>query len=139
MMSWSRCSLLILALHDSTKTATCHRMAGGVMQERIGNWFIGVARSVPEIVHMALLRAASSLWVWELQHQTGARYSTAEKTSACVEICRVIIAALHVVPASQSISAAHDVTFAVNFSRCWRYISERSSFTQRYIGVALNW
>ena len=113
-------------------------MAAGTMQERTGNWFAGVAQSVLEIVCIALLSAASSLLVWELWHHTETQHSAAEKTSVRVEIRRVLVAAPLVVLVNQHINAACDVTFALNFSRHWRYISERSSFTPRYVGVALN-
>ena len=91
-MSWSRCSSSILALCDSTNTAASCFMIVGAMQERIGSWFTGVALSVPEIVRMVLLRATSNLLVWVFRHQTGAQYSAAGKTSACVEFRRVLVA-----------------------------------------------
>ena len=51
-----------------------------------------------ETVRKAVLSIMSSFLVWELLHQTGEQYSAAEKTSAWVKVCRVLVKAPQVVP-----------------------------------------
>ena len=48
------------------------------------------------------------------------------------------VAAPHVVPARRRIRETGGVVFADIFSRCCRKVRVRSSFTPRYVGVALN-
>ena len=67
-----------------------------------------VSRRHPETVCRAVLRAVSSLWMWELRHQTGAQYSALENTRASVEMRSVCVEAPHVVPARRRISAARE-------------------------------
>ena len=51
-----------------------------------------------ETVRKAVLSIMSSFLVWELLHQTGEQYSAAEKTSAWVEVWRVLVKVPQVVP-----------------------------------------
>ena len=53
--------------------------------------------------HKAVLSIMSSFLVWELLHQTGDHYSAADKTSAWVEVCRVLVKVPQVVPDRQRI------------------------------------
>ena len=58
------------------------------MPARMGSFLTGVVHRQLEMVSRALLRFESSFFVWELLHQTGAKYSATEKTSAWVGMCR---------------------------------------------------
>ena len=89
-----------------------------------------------ETVRKAVLSVVSSFLVWELLHQTGEQYSVAEKTSAWVEVRRVLVKAPQVVPDKRRIRATRADVLADKFSRCWRNVSMRSSLTPRYIGTA---
>ena len=118
MVLWRRGSSLIAALRDSASTAASRHRGGGVMPTRIGSWGVGVARRQPETVCRALVRVVSSFCVWALLHQTGAQYLVAEKTSAQVEMCRVLVEAPQIVPARRQIRATRAEVFADGFTRC---------------------
>ena len=59
-----------------------------------------------------------SFLVWELLHQTGEQYSVAEKTSAWVEVRRVLIKTPQIVPDRRRIRAMRADVLADKFSRC---------------------
>ena len=109
------------------------------MPARIGSWLTGVAHRQPETVRRALLSIESSFFVWELLHQTGVQYSATEKTSAWVELRRVLAIVPHVVPARRRIRAIWDIILADRLSRFWRNVRDPSSLTQRYVSEAWNW
>ena len=121
----SRWSSSLVAFRDSAMTDASLRRVGRAIPVRMGSWFADVARRQPETVRRTLLSVESSLFVWLLLHQTGAQYSAAEKTSAWVEMRRVLVEAPHVVTARRRIRATRDIVLADRFSRCWRNVSVR--------------
>ena len=62
--------------------------------------------------------ATSTFFTCGLQLQTGAQYSAAGNTRACLEIRSVLAEALQVVPARQRMSQTLDVTFPATSPRC---------------------
>ena len=100
------------------RTAASWRSVGGAMPAKIGSWLTGVACRQLETVRKAVLSVMSSSLVWELLHQTGEQYSAAEKTSAGVEVCRVLVKAPQVVPDKRRIRATRADVLADKFSRC---------------------
>ena len=67
--------------------------------------------------------------------QTGAQYSAAGNTMACVEIRSDLAEATQVVPARRRMSDPLDVTFPATSSRCCLKFSIRSRRTPRYFGA----
>ena len=88
------------------------------MPARIGSWLIGVACRQPETVRKAVLSVMSSFLVWELLQQTGEQYSFAAKTSAGVEVHRVLVKAPQIVSDKRIIRATRANVLADKFSRC---------------------
>ena len=107
-----------MAFWDKAKTAASQRSIGGAMRARICSWLIGVACRQPETVHKAVLSVMSSFLVWELLQQTGEQYSLAAKTSAGVEVHRVLVKAPQVVSDKRIIRATRADVLADKFSRC---------------------
>ena len=89
----------------------------------------------PEMVRRELLIATSTFFTYGLLLQTGAQYSAAGNTRACVEIRSVLAEAPQVVPARRRMSATLDVTFPATSSRCCLKFSIRSRRTPRYFGA----
>ena len=100
------------------RTAASWRSVGGAMPEGIGSWLIGVVCRRPETVRKAVLSVVSSFLVWELLHQTGEQYLAAEKTSARVEVSRILVKAPQVVPDRRRIRVTQANVLADKFSRC---------------------
>ena len=70
------------------------------------------------MVRRKLLIATSTFFTCGLLLQTGAQYSAAGNTRACVEIRSVLAEAPQVVPASRRTSEPLDVNFPATSSRC---------------------
>ena len=68
-----------------------------------------------ETVHKAVLSVMSSFLVLKLLHQTGEQYSAAEKTSAWVEVRRVLAKAPQVVPDKRCIRATRAESWQKSF------------------------
>ena len=77
----------------------------------------------------------STFFTCGLLLQTGAQYSAAGNTRACVEIRSVLAEAPRVVPARRRMSATLDVTFPATSSRYCLKSSIRSRRTPRYFGA----
>ena len=67
-----------------------------------------------------LLFAMSTFFTYGLLLQTGAQYSAAGNTRACVEICSVLAEVPQVVPGRRRTSATLDVTSPATSSMCCR-------------------
>ena len=92
-------------------------------------WLLSVRRE--------LLIATSTFFTCGLLLETGAQYSAAGNTRACVEIRSVLAEAPQVVPARRRMSATLDVTFPATSSRSCLKFSIRSRRTPRYFGAIL--
>ena len=99
------------------------------------SWNTGVGLTQPYMVRRELLIARSTFFTCGLLLQTGAQYSAAGNTRACVEIRSVLAEAPQVVPARRRMSATLDVTFPATSSRCCLKFSIRSRRTPRYFGA----
>ena len=70
------------------------------------------------MVRRELLIATSTFFTCGFLFQTGAQYSAAGNTRACVEIRSVLAEAPQVIPARRRMSETLDVTFPATSSRC---------------------
>ena len=107
----------------------------GAIPAKTGSWNTGVGLRQPDMVRRELLIATSTFFTCGLLLQTGAQYSAAGNTRACVEIRSVLAEAPQVVPARRRMSATLDVTFPATSSRCCLKFSIRSRRTPRYFGA----
>ena len=96
---------------------------------------IGVGLRQPDMVRRELLIATSTFFTCGLLLQTGANYSAAGNTRACVEIRGVLAEAPQVVPTRRRMSATLDVIFPDTSSRCCLKFTIRSRRTPRYFGA----
>ena len=105
-----------------------------------------------DMVLRELLIATSTFLTCGLLLQTGAQYSAAGNTRACVEIRSVLSKAPHVVPARRRMSETLYVTLPATSSRCccpasgpgscWnirRLFSPNMSFNYRLASLLLQW
>ena len=86
------------------------------------------------MVRRELLIASSTFFTCGLLLQTGAQYSAAGNTRACVEIRSVLAEAPQVVPARRWMSEIPGVTFPGTSSMCCLKFSIRSRRSPRYFG-----
>ena len=102
-------------------------MSGGKKFKRVG-------RMQPETNRIASFKGTSSVFVWELWHQTGAQYSAGANTSAVVEVRRVSNEVLQLVPDSFLTSATREDTFCFSLCKWFLYVRLRSRVIPRYVG-----
>ena len=74
-----------------------------------------------ETVHVAMFSVLSS-FPMVLLHQTGTQHLEAEGTKTCVEMLKVLSAALHVVPAKWHISMTLEDVLTDRFYGCWQLV-----------------
>ena len=96
----------------------------GAIPAKTGSWNTGVGLRQPDMVRRELLIATSTFFTCGLLLQTGAQYSAAGNTRACVEIRSVLAEAPQVVPAFHSsnssdcsLSDYHHIVYTVKRGR----------------------
>jgi len=103
-----------------------------------GKYCVGVGFRHPVIVRKADFIAPSTSFVLLLLDHTGEQYSAVGYTRAKLLVLSVLMEAPHPVPASRFDSAQRDKTFCRTDVRCGLKVSDRSSFTPRYVGFGSN-
>ena len=105
------------ACRANARVAAFRLRPAGAIPAKTGSWNTGVGLRQPDMVRRELLIATSTFFTCVLLLQTGAQYSAAGNTRACVEIRSVLAEAPLVVPARRRMSATLDVTFPATSSR----------------------
>ena len=114
------------------------RTEAGAMPARIGKYCVGVGFRHPLIVRKAEFIATSTSCVFLLLGHAGEQYSAVGYTRSRLLILSVLTEAPYPVPASRFNSAQRDKTFCRTDGRCGLKVSDRSSFTPRYVGFGSN-
>jgi len=108
------------------------------MPARIGKYCVVVGFRHPVVVRKAEFIATSTSFVFLLLDHAGVQYSAVGHTRARLLVLSVLKEACHPVPASQFNSAQRDKTFCRTDVRCGLKVSDRSSFTPRYVWFGSN-
>ena len=122
----------------SRRVVAFRRTEAGAMPARIGNYCDGVGFRHPVIVRKTEFIATSTSFVFLLLDHAGEQYSAVGYTRARLLVLTVLTEASHPVPASRFNSAQRDKTFCRTDVRCDLKVSDRSSFTPRYVGFGSN-
>ena len=122
----------------SRRLAAFRRTAAGTMPASISKYCVGVGFRHRVIVRKAEFIATSTSFVLLLLDHAGEQYSAVRYTRARLLVLSVLAEAPHPVLASRFNSAQRDKTFCRTDARCGLRVSDRSSFTQRYVGFGSN-
>ena len=139
-----RCTKLLLKFSVSAyftasrRVTAFRRTEAGALAARIGKYCVGVDFRHPVIVRKAEFIATSTSFVLLLLDYAGEQYSAVVYTRARLLVLSVLTEAPHPVPASRFTSAYRDKTFCRKDVRCSLKVSDRSSFTPRYVGFGSN-
>ena len=129
------CQSCFTAFRVKARVAAFRLRPTGAIPAKTGSSNTGVGLRQPDMVRRELLIATSTFFTCGLLLQTGAQYSAAGNTRACLEIRRVLAEAPQVVLARRTKSATLDVTFHATFSMCCLKFSIRSRRTPMYFGA----
>jgi len=114
------------------------RTEAGAMPARIGKYCIRVGCRHRVIVCEAEFIATSTSFVFLFLGHAGEQYSAVGYTRARLLALSVLTEAPYPVPASRFNSAQRDKTFCRTDVRWGLKVSDRSSFTPRYVGCGSN-
>ena len=131
-----RAKVKVAALHAKARVAAFRLRPAGAIPDKTGSCNTRVGLRQPYMVRRELLIETSTFFTCfycGLLLQTGAQYSAAGNTRACVEICSVLAQAPQVVPARRRMSVNLDETFPATSSRCCLKFSIRSRRTPRLV------
>ena len=106
------------------------------MPASTGRYFVGVGRRHLITMRGVLLIIGSIRRIREPQHQAGTKYSAAECTKAKVAVFKVMAPALQLASARRLIKKTLEVSFLRSDFKCRRYVSNLSSVTPSYFGIA---
>ena len=122
----------------SRRVAAFCRTEAGAMPARIGKYCVGFGFRDPVIVRKAEFIDTSTSFVFLLLGHAGEQCSAVGYTRARLLVLSVLMGAPHPVPVSWFNSAQRDKTFCRTDVRCGLKVSDRSSFTPRYVGFGSN-
>ena len=88
----------------------------------------------PETIRIASFKNTSSVFVWVLWHQTGAKFSAVAITSAVVEVRKVSNEVPQLVSHSFLTSATREDTLCFSLCKWFLYVRLRSRVIPRYVG-----
>ena len=95
VVSCRMCQSYFTAFRAKARVAAFRLRPTGAIPAKTGSWNTGVGLRQPDMVRRELLIATSTFFTCGLLLQTGAQYSAAGNTRACVEIRSVLAEAPH--------------------------------------------
>ena len=131
------CRSCFTTFRAKARVAAFRLIPAGTIPAKTMSWSTGDGLRQPDMVRSAMLIATSTFFTCGLLLQTGAQYSTAGNTRACVEIRSVLAEASQVVPARRRMSETLYVTFPATYSRCCLKFSIKVYIERNNIQVEL--